>query len=251
MVPEEVPEGRARVSTFGEPRAGESRAIVHVRRTLTTLAAAVFAIVLLIAPARAQQGAHHHVLQVVDPSAEDLDAVGFLTQALGDAGIANEHAGFAAGGAERPGDLASMQTHAAHVLHALDPGSVDEGPGFGFGVLPSARSAVHHMEMAADAPDATENVRTHAMHVVASATNTIERAGRMIELVRAIRAADSAEEARPLAEELEALSRELRNGVDADGDGRITWREGEGGLYEAQRHMELLIRGEGLEPTGG
>jgi hypothetical protein len=50
-------------------------------------------------------------------------------------------------------------------------------------------------------------------------------------------------------DELEMLSGELRNGRDEDGDGRITWQEG--GLYQAQNHMEMLVREEGLEERGG
>lgn len=221
-----------------------------MRRMIVAAPAVLFLVVAPVGSVQAQVTAHHHVLQVMDPSAEDLETVGFLTKALGDAGIANEYAGYAAGGAQAPGDLASMRTHAGNVLHALDPSKVDEGPGFDFGVIPSVRRVIDHLEMAAAAEDATENVRTHARHVVASARNTLERAERMVELIDRIRSTTSAEEADRLADELELLSRQLRNGADADGDGRVTWQEGEGGLYQAERHMALLIAGEGIESKG-
>jgi hypothetical protein len=192
----------------------------------------------------AQEGAREHALQVLNPAAEQLDAAGYLVKALGDAGVATEHAGYAAGGSERPGDLESMQTHAAEVLYTLDPGMIRVGPGFGFGVIPSTQAALDQIEMAADAPDASDDLRAHARHVATCARNTLARAERMLELIQEIRSATSAEQADPLADELELLSDQLRNGEDVDGDGRITWQEG--GLYQAQRHMELLLKGEGI-----
>ncbi len=35
--------------------------------------------------------------------------------------------------------------------------------------------------------------------------------------------------------------------IDANQDGQIGWQAGEGGLQQAQAHMTLLMKGEGLE----
>ena len=35
-------------------------------------------------------------------------------------------------------------------------------------------------------------------------------------------------------------------GVDANGDGKITWVNGEGGLKDARKHMGFMQKGEGL-----
>ena len=43
-----------------------------------------------------------------------------------------------------------------------------------------------------------------------------------------------------------ALTDAIVNGVDADGDGRVGWQEGEGGLAQATQHLGLLKRGEGM-----
>ena len=196
--------------------------------------------------AAAQQGAHAHILQVVNPEAASVAELGFLRQAVGEAGTAAEYASFAAGGQQRPGDLQAMKTHAGNVLHALDPTRIENGPGLGFGLLEASRNAIAHIEMAADARDASDNVRTHAAHVAACVRNTRKRARRMLEVTERILATESAEEADRLSDELNTLGFQLRNGEDANGDGRITWHEGECGLYVAQEHMQLLTRGEGI-----
>lgn len=46
--------------------------------------------------------------------------------------------------------------------------------------------------------------------------------------------------------ELVSLTRAMVEGVDANGDGRVGWQKGEGGLAQATQHLELLRRAEGL-----
>lgn len=198
------------------------------------------------AAAGAQEGAHAHILQVVNPEAASVAELGFLRQAMGEAGTAAEYASFAAGGQQRPGDLGAMKTHAGNVLHALDPTRVDGGPGLGLGLVEASRKTIAHVRMAAEAPDASDSLRAHARHVVSCVRNTLARADRMLEISERILATESAEEADRLSDELNTLAFRLRNGVDANGDGRITWHEGEGGLYVAQEHMQLLLKGEGI-----
>ncbi len=59
--------------------------------------------------------------------------------------------------------------------------------------------------------------------------------------------AEDAAEAAELLEEMTALTAATVEGVDADGDGRIGWQEGEGGLAQATTHLGLLRRAVGLE----
>ena len=197
-------------------------------------------------PASAQEAAHAHLLRVVNPEAASVQELGFLRQAVGEAGTAAEHASFAAGGPQRPGDLVAMKTHAGHVLHALDPTRTETGPGLGFGLIEASRRTIEHVEAAAAASDASNGLHTHARHVATCVRNTLERARRMLEIGERILATDSAEEADRLSDDLNALGFQLRNGADANGDGRVTWHEGEGGLYIAQEHMQLLMTGEGI-----
>ena len=216
-----------------------------ITRAATGSGAVIF-LGLLATTAGAQNGAHAHILQVVNPEAASVAELGFLRQALGEAGTAAEYAAFAAGGQQRPGDLQAMKTHAGNVLHALDPTRRESGPGLGFGLLEASRNTIEHVRMAADASDASDNVQAHAEHVLSCVRNTLERARRMLEITERILASESAHEADGLSDELNTLGFQLRNGVDANGDGLVTWHDGEGGLYVAQEHMQMLMRREGI-----
>ena len=67
-----------------------------------------------------------------------------------------------------------------------------------------------------------------------------------VEVAEKIQQAEETAAATELLAELTALTDAILNGVDADGDGRVGWQEGEGGLAQATTHMGLLKRGEGL-----
>ena len=216
-----------------------------MRSEAMILPAILFTHALSVNTGAAQEEAQSHIRHVMETSAEMPREMGLLTAALSEAAIAGEHAGYAAGGAEDPGDLSSMRTHSAHVLHAVDPSRIVEGPGLGVGVKRATERIIYHIESAAASGDATENVRTHAEHVATAARNAMVCVERIIALVGQIQSTESAEDVAPLTDELEALSRQLSTGVDANGDGRVTWREGEGGLEQVKQHMELMVSGEG------
>ena len=72
-----------------------------------------------------------HIGHVLTSFADTPDKVGLLAIAKTEAGIAAQHAGFAA---RTPTNLESMKRHAAHVLHAIDPTLEAMGPGKGYGV---------------------------------------------------------------------------------------------------------------------
>lgn len=43
-----------------------------------------------------------------------------------------------------------------------------------------------------------------------------------------------------------AQTNSIAHGMDANKDGSIGWQTGEGGLAQAQTHMDLMVKGEGL-----
>ena len=137
------------------------------------------------------------------------------------------------------------QTHFARVLE-LDPSQIEGGPGKGYGVKRAAEGIIRHIEMAGADDAASENVSLHSTHVASAARNTAARADRIVALAAEIMAAGSADVAAPLMEELASLSEQLTAGVDANGDGRMGWQEGEGGLSTSETHMNLMKRGEGM-----
>ena len=169
------------------------------------------------------------------------DKWGLLPTAVAEATIAQQHAAFAA---RTPADLASMQRHAAHVLHALDPSVEKQGPGRGFGVKRAANNAATHIEMAAKEPTASANVKTHAVHVATASRAVAVRVDAAVALAQKIRAATTAADAAGLVSQLVSLCDQLMAGVDANADGRIGWDAQEGGLQQAQQHLQLMVNGE-------
>lgn len=183
-----------------------------------------------------------HVGHVVNAFGDTPAKQGLLPMAMDEAKVAIAHAALAqrAAGAA---NLDGMKLHAGHVIHALDPTIVTSGPGLGYGVKKAALGIAMHIELAAKADSASSNVITHSAHVAMAARSTAARADQIVALARKIQAATSAEEAAPLVAQLVSATQQLVAGVDANGDGRISWEMGEGGLQQAQDHITLLLAG--------
>jgi hypothetical protein len=90
-------------------------------------------------------------------------------------------------------------------------------------------------------------VLTHTEHVTASLENVTHWSDQAVATAQKIRAATTAAAAAPLITELIAQLNTISNGIDADKDGTIGWQVGEGGLAQAQQHMALMMKGEGLQ----
>lgn len=192
----------------------------------------------------AQQGAgHNHIGHVMDAWNDTPDGVGLLPAAIDEARIAAQHAALAA---KDPANLDAMKRHTAHVLHAVDPTQVENGPGKGYGVKRAAEGAAKHIEAAANTDGASNAIQTHATHVATSARNSLARADEIVALAKRIEMATSASAASSLVADLNRLAEQLLGGVDANGDGRTGWQEGEGGLEVAETHANLMKKAEGL-----
>ncbi|MDP6352893.1 MAG: hypothetical protein QF827_11745 [Alphaproteobacteria bacterium] len=187
--------------------------------------------------------AQAHIGHVVVGWKDTPGKKGLLTTAIAEAKIAAQHAGFAV---KKLDDLKWVKAHVGHVLHAVDPSAIAKGPGLGYGVVKAATGAAKHINFAAKSKDASKNVKTHAVHVSASATNAAEWAKDIAAIAQGILAAGSAAEAKMRVQALQRMADRLLKGVDANNDGKITWKPGEGGLNEAKKHMGFMTKGEGL-----
>ena len=167
------------------------------------------------------------------------DRVGLLTIAHTEAKVAAQHAALAA---RTPTNLQAMQTHAGHVIHALDPAVVTSGPGKGYGLKKAAAGVASHVELAAKSEGASAGVQTHAEHVGTASRSTVDRADQIIALAERIRAATGAAEAAALVGQMASLCEQLTTGADLDADGRVNWGGGEGGLQQVDAHMQLLLK---------
>ena len=219
-----------------------------------TIGAVLAAIALYSGPLSGQRGegagrgekpnpVHSHIGHVMTQWKEVPTGQGFLPVAIADARVALTHAGYMQ---KSPDNLDSIKLHAGHVLNALDPTIEAKGPG-SFGVKRGAAGAAQHAQNAAKTEGASKGVQTHTEHVTASLENVSHWADQAIATAQKIRAATSAAEAAPLITQLVSELNMISNGVDANKDGTIGWQTGEGGLAQAQQHMVLMMKGEGLQ----
>ena len=179
-----------------------------------------------------------HIGHVQTSFRDTPEQKGFLETAIAEADVAIQHATL---GMRDLTNLDAMKRHAGHVLNALDPSLMAQGPGKGYGLKKAATNVAGHITMAGGAEGQPAGVKTHSVHVAQSANNTVKRVDEMIALAQQIQAATSADQAKPLFEQLNAKAQLLRAGVDANGDGRIGWQEGEGGLDMSKTHMDLML----------
>ncbi len=183
-----------------------------------------------------------HVGHVATSFGRAPDGQGLAATAATELGIAMLHANFAAGDLS---NLAAMQRHAGHVLHALDPAEGSRGPGLGFGLIPATEGVATHIGLAANSDGASAGVRTHAQHITTIAGTVARRGEEAAAVARALQAAPSMRRASPLVAQLRLLMYQIGEGADSDGDGRLAL-EGEAGLQQLEAHVYLLLEAEGL-----
>jgi hypothetical protein len=186
-----------------------------------------------------------HIGHVVNAFSDTPNGRGLLPTAMAEARVAIQHAGLAA---RNTTSLDAMKLHAGHVINALDPTVVATGPGLGYGVKKAATGIATHIELAAKTQGASPNVVTHATHIATSARNTVQRADQIVALAKQIQAATSATDAAALVSQMVSQCDQLVAGADTNGDGRITWEAGEGGLQQVQQHVNLMLAAETKTP---
>jgi hypothetical protein len=184
-----------------------------------------------------------HIGHVVNSFADVPDKKSLIFIAEKEAATAAQHAAL---GARASTNLDQMKLHAGHVLNALDPSLQPMGPGAGYGLKKAAAAIATHIDLAAKATGASQNVIVHANHISTSAKNTSKRVDDAIALCQKIQASTSVTDAAALMTQLVSVTSELQPGKDANADGRVGWQEGEGGLQQIDEHVKLMLAGEGL-----
>jgi hypothetical protein len=180
-----------------------------------------------------------HIAHVVNEFNDTPNRQGLLGTALAEARIAIAHATLAG---RQPANLEYMKTHAAHVIHALDPTVINMGPGQGYGVKKATAGVVTHIELAAAAQGASPGVVSHSKHIATAARNTSARTEQLLAIAQKVQAAEAAGDAAALVNQMMSLAEQLVAGADANSDGRITWEAGEGGLLHVDEHLKLMLR---------
>ncbi len=185
---------------------------------------------------------HRHMGHVNKSWGDTPDNVGLLTILEEEAPIAAQHAGLAA---RDLSNLGSMQTHTRHVRHAVDAASESGGPGKGYGIVKAAQGVAQHIGLASNAGDASDNVKRHTEHVKSSAENVVKWGQEVMQLSEKVLSASTAAQAAPSVQQIQELTQHIVDGTDANGDGRVGWQTGEGGVAQAKQHMGLMAKGEG------
>lgn len=153
------------------------------------------------------------------------------------------------------GDSAAVQRHAEHVYNlvagSLDPAFGDrngdgrpQNPGDGFGLLPNGAQAgyiaavAESAQAAGEAADATEALKLHAGHVLASTGNLRPWAEEVKTIARQLGASERASQSD--LGRLLTLAAQIQVGLDANGDGEVAPVPGEGGARVAYEHANFM-----------
>jgi hypothetical protein len=204
--------------------------------------------------------AHTHIGHVMTSWKDTPDMKGFLPTAIADAQVALEQVERA----DLEGRINDFWLYGGYVLNALDPGPETNAllktayarlpttyvkidvPGTGYGIKRAVAGALQHVQLAAKSDGVSENVKTHAAHVTASLENVAKWTDEAIATTRKLLEAKDVGGGQVLIDELTAQIGQIAIGVDANGDGQTGWQTGEGGLRQANTHMRLMMKGEGL-----
>jgi hypothetical protein len=166
---------------------------------------------------------HDHMGHIMDSFGDTPGKVGLLAILEQEAKTAADHAGY---GKSNP------SAHMPHVRNALDPKTEPNGPGKGYGVIRAAETLIAHMDMARKAPDASDSLKMHSEHVITSAKNVAGWAKQAME--------KSKDTSAKSMDEIAQLTQWILNGRDANGDGKISWQEGEGGIAQMKQHLGFV-----------
>lgn len=180
-----------------------------------------------------------HLDHITTAFAQAPGGMGLIPTGMAEAEITAEHVRLA----DRDStNLSSMTRHMAHVLHAIDPNEVGQGPGMGYGFKRAAEGVLTHLRLATAEPDIPGVLVFHAPYVERATREALARADDAIRVARRVQRASSAREAHRLVRELDYLVRAMTYGDDRDDDGRIGHTEAESGLAQASYHLRLVRR---------
>jgi plastocyanin len=155
------------------------------------------------------------------------------------------------------GNLALEKLHAEHLVNLIEGAEGDhfgdlnrngkiDNPGDGYGVLENGaqdgyiKGMRDHAQLAADAADATDDIKLHAGHVRIAGENTRQRTTEIRDRALAILQARGLNDTRGDAQKLLSLAHQTIQGLDLNGDEQVAPVPGEGGAAVAYQHAQLM-----------
>ena len=184
------------------------------------------------------------ILNVTKGSPATPGNVGFLRLAEIEAASASEQADKALA-AE---DLETMRTHLRKLLTALDPRTEASESVSRTGLIYATAAINANLSIAQQMEEASVNLRTQAGRAIVASDNVIEWSQGLADTTRAALQFQSLEPAREMMASARGSLNHIIYGKDANGDGKIGWQKGEGGLQQVREYVEYLAKGEGLTP---
>ncbi|MEK6751962.1 MAG: protein kinase [Chloroflexota bacterium] len=116
-------------------------------------------------------------------------------------------------------------------------GLLENGPEGGLGYIPTA---ISHVQYAAEAADATENIKLHSGHVVISIENMRGWSEQILEKALLLQEMPFGSAMEPLILEMQTLSNQTLFGIDTNGNELIEPILGEGGGITAYEHAYYM-----------
>jgi hypothetical protein len=110
-----------------------------------------------------------------------------------------------------------------------------------FGLRLALVQASNHISFAADAPDASENVRREAAQFAKNVGGVVDRCDLIALLAKDVAAAKRVEEAKALASEIDALASQNLNGIDSNRSGKIGDTSSEYGVKQLRQEIVDMI----------
>ncbi len=185
-----------------------------------------------------QSEAMRLVATITQSASDTPNRVGYLAVALQDAESMVQHATRAA---TLGSNSAALRNELLQIRQAMaaDQAPVSGGAS-GFGLRRAVTAISERVGEAAAAVDASVNIRGEAVRIRRSARNVLERCDRIDGLLAQLEQVPDPKRAQRLFGDLQTLAEQVLTGVDANGDGLVTWRRGEGGLVTIRDHLHYL-----------
>ena len=181
---------------------------------------------------------HTHIGHATTAWKDTPSQQGLFTIAEKEAMIADEHASYAV---ENSDNIVLVKTHIKHVRHVLDPASETSGPGLGYGFIKAIKSSRNHIMFAADAADASENIKTFSKKWVIDSNAVLERSELIMALTHEILVSDSVNEVNILAQEVQTLCNANLYGQDNDRNGITGNNSDEYGILQLQSDLNMML----------
>ena len=155
------------------------------------------------------------------------------------------------------GNLPLEKLHAEHMINLIEGaegehygdlngnGKIDN-PGDGYGLLENGGKDGYvtgmrdHAQLAAEAADATDEIKLHAGHVQIAGDNTESRTAELRDRALAILSKRTVADTRVEVQKVLSLAHQTIQGVDLNGDEQVAPVPGEGGAAVAYQHAQLM-----------